>query len=146
MRYIIVGAGTFGASTALHLKQSHPDSEVILLDRTPFPCPSAAGHDLNKVIRAEYSDTLYMELALEAIQQWKTDPALRNYYHETGILFAGTLEPGPQIVENYQNLAVESPAMVLEPSAAKKKIRWCLSRRRLDWCDELYMEPRGWLG
>lgn len=74
MRYILVGAGAFGASTALHLKESHEDSEVILMDRTPFPCPSAAGHDLNKVVRAEYNDTLYMELALEAMQQWKSSP------------------------------------------------------------------------
>jgi sarcosine oxidase/L-pipecolate oxidase len=120
MRYLLVGAGTFGASAALHLKQTHPDDEVILLDRTPFPCPSASGHDLNKIVRAEYDDTLYMELALEALQHWKSDPVLQQYYHETGILFAGIPEPGLKVVENFQQVAGRCPAKILEPSVAKE--------------------------
>jgi sarcosine oxidase/L-pipecolate oxidase len=121
MHYLLVGAGTFGASAALHLKQTHPDSEVTLLDRTPFPCPSASGHDLNKIVRAEYDDTMYMELALEAIQEWKSDPLLREYYHETGILFAGIPEPGLKVVQNFEKVIGRSPATILEPSVAKKQ-------------------------
>lgn len=119
MRYLIVGAGTFGASTALHLKQYHPDASVILLDRTPFPCPSAAGHDLNKIVRADYEDTLYMELALEAMQQWKTDSELKKYYHETGKLFAGTETEGRKFVENFEKVLGRSPATILDLSEAK---------------------------
>lgn len=102
--YLFVGAGCFGASAALHLKQSDPLAEVTLLDRTPFPCPSATAHDLNKVIRADYEDLLYMELALEALKLWKTDPILRPFCNETGLIFAGTLEPGFKIIENYKKL------------------------------------------
>lgn len=121
MKYLIIGAGTFGASTALYLKKAHPEYEVVLVDRVPFPCPYAAGHDLNKIIRAEYDDLLYMELAIEAIEIWKSDPIFKPYYHETGILFAGIPEPGLKVVENYKKLTGSSPAMILEPDEAKAK-------------------------
>ena len=64
--FLLIGAGCFGASTALYLKRSNPSAHVTLLDRTPFPCPTAAAHDINKIIRAEYEDLSYMKLALEA--------------------------------------------------------------------------------
>jgi sarcosine oxidase/L-pipecolate oxidase len=86
--YLIVGAGCFGASTALHLKQALPTSAVTLLDRSPFPNPSAAGHDLNKIIRADYQDIFYMRLALEAQKLWRSDPIYKEYYHESGMLYA----------------------------------------------------------
>jgi len=59
--YLIVGAGVFGASTALYLRQSDPSAIVTLLDQTSFPNPSAASHDLNKIIRADYDDIFYMK-------------------------------------------------------------------------------------
>src|ERR1700726_2402496 len=54
--YLVVAAGCFGASTAQQLKQALPLAQITLLDRASFPNPSAAGHDLNKIIRADYQD------------------------------------------------------------------------------------------
>ncbi|QDS70773.1 hypothetical protein FKW77_003975 [Venturia effusa] len=121
MKYLIVGAGAFGASLALYLKKAHPDVEIDLIDCTPFPNPSAAAHDLNKIIRAEYEDPMYMSLALEAIDIWRNDPIYKPYFHEIGIIFAGILEPGLKVVENYKKLTGKSPAKLLEPDEAKPK-------------------------
>src|ERR1700760_2886098 len=68
--YIIVGAGVFGASTALHLKRTKPLAKVILIDSLQ-PNPAAASFDLNKIIRADYRDIFYMKLALEAQNKWQ---------------------------------------------------------------------------
>lgn len=67
--YIIVGAGVFGASTALSLSRQDPAPTVILIDRTPFPCLIAASHDINKMVRSDYSDIFYCKLGLQALEQ-----------------------------------------------------------------------------
>ncbi|KAK2797394.1 hypothetical protein FQN50_009195 [Emmonsiellopsis sp. PD_5] len=121
--YLIVGAGCFGASTALALKKSKLNANITLVDRTAFPCPSAAGHDLNKIIRAEYEDSMYMRLALEAQKQWLTDPVLKPYFHQTGIIFAGIEAPGQAVVDGYEKLLGKgnSPAVLLDPEDAKAR-------------------------
>ena len=51
----ILGAGTFGLSTALHLSRAgHAD--ITLLDSSALlPLANSAGNDLNKIVRAEYA-------------------------------------------------------------------------------------------
>jgi sarcosine oxidase/L-pipecolate oxidase len=60
---LIVGAGVFGLSTALHLAQDGY-TNITILDREQVPSPYSAGNDLNKIVRAEYEDPFYTELAL----------------------------------------------------------------------------------
>ncbi|KAL4995826.1 FAD dependent oxidoreductase [Aspergillus recurvatus] len=76
---LIVGAGIFGVSTAYHLAQRLSDpSRIILLDRAPPSNTLAASADINKIIRADYSSPLYMELGFEAIKAWQTLPFFQN--------------------------------------------------------------------
>ena len=100
--YLIVGAGIFGAATALHLKRSHPDAAVTLLDRTAFPNPSSASFDLNKIVRSDYHDIFYMKLALEAQELWRNDSLYKPYYHETGMLFAENVRQGTIVLGELQ--------------------------------------------
>jgi sarcosine oxidase / L-pipecolate oxidase len=61
---IIVGAGAWGLSTALHLHQAGY-TDITVLDRAnDIPSPHSAAYDLNKIVRAEYEDPFYTELAL----------------------------------------------------------------------------------
>lgn len=63
-RVLIIGGGTFGLSAAYHLAKSGY-TDVTVLEKGAFiPSPASAGNDLNKIIRAEYEDPFYAELAL----------------------------------------------------------------------------------
>ncbi|KAF5005656.1 hypothetical protein FDECE_7912 [Fusarium decemcellulare] len=88
---LIIGGGTFGLSTAYHLaKAGYQD--VTVLDKSPFiPSEDSAGNDVNKIIRAEYEDPWYAELALDAIKQWQQDPLFAPYYRQVGYLLATSL-------------------------------------------------------
>lgn len=82
---LIIGAGVFGASTAYHLSLAYKDAgRIVILDRSPYPPTLAASTDINKIIREDYSDALYCELAHEAIDAWATWPELKQHYHKTG--------------------------------------------------------------
>ncbi|KAF3909503.1 hypothetical protein AA313_de0203907 [Arthrobotrys entomopaga] len=129
--YLIVGAGTFGASAALHLIKSYPSAKVTIIDQTQFPCAAAAGHDLNKIIRAEYEDAFYMKLAMEAQEMWRQDPIFKPYYHETGIIFAGIEGPGQAVIDNYKKVAGYSPAVLISPQEAKSRFGGIF--READW-------------
>lgn len=95
---LILGAGMFGASAAYHLTHPKPLSSalapkvpttrVTLLDRSPLGAGIGASEDINKIIRADYSQKFYMDLGYEAINAWKTlsEPGgiLEGLYHQTG--------------------------------------------------------------
>ncbi|KAJ9215918.1 hypothetical protein DTO166G4_2462 [Paecilomyces variotii] len=98
---IIVGAGTWGTSTALHLaRQGYKN--VTLFDRYPVPSPISAGNDVNKVVSpGQYSvdqDRVDVNTALtmEAMRAWMTDPLFKPYYHDTGLLMSATTPAGMQ--------------------------------------------------
>lgn len=60
----IVGAGVFGLSTAHHLvKQGYTNISVFECDNE-IPSKFSAVLDLNKIVRAEYEDPFYTDLAL----------------------------------------------------------------------------------
>ena len=82
--YLIVGAGVFGASTAYHLSKHVAPSSITVIDRTSLPPAPAASTDINKIIRADYSDPFYCNLAYEAIDAWSSWPELKPFYHRTG--------------------------------------------------------------
>lgn len=84
---LIIGAGTFGVSTAWHLSQHHHDpSQVTLLDRDASPPPHSAAADVNRVLTADYPSPLYAGLAREALSFWAEDPDLEWYFHKVGRL------------------------------------------------------------
>ncbi|KAK5125236.1 hypothetical protein LTR85_000912 [Meristemomyces frigidus] len=85
---LIVGGGTFGTSTAYHLaKRGYKN--VTVFDRFLPPSSIAAGNDVNKVVRADYPETLYAELATESIESWRNpDGMFAGLYHRCGWLLA----------------------------------------------------------
>ncbi|KAI7554521.1 hypothetical protein KC331_g489 [Hortaea werneckii] len=85
---LIVGGGTFGTSAAFHLA-NRGYKNVTVLDRFPPPSEIAAGNDINKVIRADYPEPLYANLATESVERWSDPNGLyAGLYHRTGWLLA----------------------------------------------------------
>lgn len=141
--FIIVGAGVFGASTALHLAKSCPHKKILLVDRKR-PNPGAASSDYNKIIRADYPDLLYTSLALEAIQEWKTDPLYSPYFHQCGILFTEEIGMGRASLENYRTLGHDSGAQVMTLHAAKEQFPM-FTDAHWEGAQEAYFNPEsGW--
>ena len=120
--YLIVGAGIFGASSALHLKAAEPEARVTLLDRTPYPCPYGASFDLNKIVRDYYTDKFYMELANEAQQKWRNGAMWKSFYHETGLFVADDTGMGRKILQNYKDLHMSHNSEMISPEEVGK--RW----------------------
>jgi sarcosine oxidase/L-pipecolate oxidase len=73
---LIVGSGTFGISTAYHLaKRGYKN--ITCIDKRSSPSKDSAGNDLNKIIRTEYDEPLYAQMALEAFKAWR-DPLFKG--------------------------------------------------------------------
>ncbi len=104
---VIIGAGVFGLSTALHFKRSHPDGTVTVIDRIREN-RGGASSDLNKIVRADYPDQTYMKLAIEAQELWRNDPIFKPYYHECGMLFAEEINMGRDSYDNYRKIGQEA--------------------------------------
>jgi glycine/D-amino acid oxidase-like deaminating enzyme len=91
---IVVGAGIFGVTAAIDLRQrGHP---VTILDPGPLPHPLAASTDISKVVRMEYGDDEdYMALAERALggwREWNAEFGVK-LYHETGVMFLRPKRP-----------------------------------------------------
>ncbi|KAI8625007.1 sarcosine oxidase [Xylariaceae sp. FL1651] len=118
--YMIVGAGVFGASTALHLARTLPNAKITLVDQQR-PNQAAASSDLNKVIRADYDDIVYMQLGLEAQASWRNDPIFKPWYHESGLLMVEPRGVGRKVYENYKTLNCAHTGEMLTPEQVVRR-------------------------
>ncbi|KAA8650794.1 hypothetical protein EYZ11_011460 [Aspergillus tanneri] len=98
---LVIGAGTWGASTALHMARRGYNN-VTVLDPCPVPSAISAGNDVNKIISSgQYSnrkDEIEINeiLAEQAFNGWKNDPLFQPYYHDTGLLMSASSPAGLQ--------------------------------------------------
>lgn len=84
---LIVGAGTFGTSTAYHLAHKYRDaSRVTVIDRADSPPKPAAAIDINRVVRTDYAKPLYSNLSYEAWHAWFWSLELQRFFHQVGWL------------------------------------------------------------
>ncbi|KAI1113326.1 FAD dependent oxidoreductase [Nemania sp. NC0429] len=88
---IIVGAGAFGLSTALHLAQAGYDNITVFDKGATIPSGFSAANDVNKILRVEYDDDFYTNLAVEALKAWKA-PLFAPHYRRTGFLHCASGE------------------------------------------------------
>ena len=61
---LILGGGAWGLSTALHMLNSGFVDITVIERAERIPSRYSAAWDLNKIVRAEYEDAFYTELAL----------------------------------------------------------------------------------
>ena len=120
--YIIVGAGVFGVSTAYHLIKRYPKATITLVDRDAFDAENrvAASWDWNKVVRADYDDIVYCQLALEAQDVFNSDPLWKPHFHETGIFWTSRDDYAQTVIENYRKLGRKSDLHAVSVDEAKR--------------------------
>ncbi|ATY62964.1 sarcosine oxidase [Cordyceps militaris] len=120
--YLIIGAGVFGVSTALHLINKYPNASVTLVDRDAFDADSrvAASWDWNKVVRADYDDIVYCALALEAQDVFRADPLWQPHFHETGIFWMSRDDYADDVIRNYKALGRKADLARVPVSEARK--------------------------
>ncbi|KIW60330.1 hypothetical protein PV05_00557 [Exophiala xenobiotica] len=85
---LIVGTGTFGLSTAVHLAR-RGFTNIQCLDRYPFPSPDSAGYDINKIIGMRNDTALAARVSREALAGWQ-EPLFESVWHEVGLITAAT--------------------------------------------------------
>lgn len=68
---LIVGSGAWGLSTALHLTNAGYKNVTVFDRASEIPSRYSAGYDLNKIVRAEYEDPFYTDLALVRSATWR---------------------------------------------------------------------------
>ncbi|OKL58293.1 hypothetical protein UA08_06699 [Talaromyces atroroseus] len=157
--YLIIGAGVFGASTALHLAKKYlpPATDepikIILVDRPVVPYHTSASQDQSKVIRADYAGPLYTRLALEAKHLWRSDSLYKEIYHETGLIWADMNKTNfaKDVIANYQHLGIveddnDAKYRLVPPSEIRRLHNGLFSRADLDNIDEIFLNASsGWV-
>ena len=143
---VIVGAGIFGASTALWLSRNRPSLRITLLDQTPHPCPRGASYDINKIIRSAYADIEYCRLAARCQDVWRKDPLYRDFYHERGMLSIHPYKGGAtEILQNFKLLGINPDATLLTPEDVRQRFNGVFKEANFGNAQELLWDPHaGW--
>lgn len=144
---LIIGAGTFGTSTAYHLARKYNDpSRVTIVDRTPSPPDHAASTDINKILRADYSSPFYCHLAYEALFAWATWPELHPFYHRTGWIMLD--QEGSELSERIREVFRQrghDPTQDVSLDQVTKKWKGILDGTNLNGFQKAYWNPEaGW--
>ena len=145
--YLIVGAGVFGVSTAYHLIKKYPDRQVTILDQDAYDADNrvAASWDWNKVVRADYDDIVYTELALEAQDVFKSDPLWKPYFHETGIFWVCRSDYAQDVINNYKKLGRAADLQAVSVEEAKKLFGGLFEDANYDGAKEVLVnKTSGW--
>jgi len=141
--FLIIGAGNFGAATALSLVQHASPSKVTLLDSTPFPNPRAASHDINKIIRDDYPDPTYMKIMVESMGRWRSSPLYSPFYHETGVLRADPSDFSARTLQSYKALGVNTDADWISVEEARKRWEGVFASADFEGLEKVFWNPRG---
>jgi sarcosine oxidase/L-pipecolate oxidase len=144
--YLIIGSGVFGVSTAYNLSIQYPEASIVVVDRsTEFPCPLAASHDFNKIVRADYANQFYCALALEARKSWKLDPLYSPFYHESGMVIIDNTGLGKRILNNYEKLSEHPGASIITPDDMKVQHGGLFADADYRGVEEIFYNPvSGW--
>lgn len=142
---IIIGGGNFGASTAFHLLKLGVKT-VILVDNGPRPNPRAASHDINKIVRDDYPDLLYLRMLKKAMAIWRQDPLFAPWYHQVGMLRADPTSFSNLSMAAYKAEGVETKSRFLTPDQVRSFWPTAFSTTNLEGVDEVLYNPSAGYG
>lgn len=122
---LIVGAGVFGLSTALSLlcNPRYASTRITVLDAAPtLPNPTGSSVDASRIVRADYSNPIYSQLAAQAQVLWRDSSDAgwggQGRYQEPGFLL--TAEDSEDR-RSYVRQCMETARGVVEQSAGEQQ-------------------------
>ena len=140
---LIIGAGTFGLSTAYHLAKEGGYGKITVLEKSSsIPPDLSAANDLNKIVRAEYEDPFYTGLALEAIREWQTSDLFAPYFHQRGYLLCTS----PAAPEKTRRTLAKSLASISSHPCFRDQIKPIESRDDIQRVAPVFDGPMAWSG
>lgn len=148
---LIIGAGTFGTSTAYHLSKAYKDASriTVIAPEQGFSVPpkvkQAASVDVNRVIRTDYPNPLYCNLAYESIHPWFWAIELGHHFHKTGWIMMD--EKGSDLAKRIrQTFEARGSTQSSERSLEEMKERYdVMKSSSLDNIGDVYFNPEaGW--
>ncbi|KAH3667944.1 hypothetical protein OGAPHI_001698 [Ogataea philodendri] len=121
---LVIGAGTFGLSTALELSRSGYRN-ITCFDKYPVPSPIAAGNDSNKIINyggiynPSETQPPSKQIKVDAFKLWASDPVYKPHYHPVGFIYAGCsydvisprISPGAEYLESTEKIKRYLPVL-----------------------------------
>ncbi|KAG0646585.1 L-saccharopine oxidase, partial [Hyphodiscus hymeniophilus] len=142
---LIIGGGAFGTSTAYHLvNQNYKNVKV--LDRFAAPSKEAAANDLNKIIRDDYPDPLYAQLAREAMKFWKAPNTIfTGLFRPTGWICSAHRMALGFIDATYQTAQRFNKTEVRYMSISEIKERWPGLTGSFSGWTNLWSPEAGWV-
>jgi sarcosine oxidase/L-pipecolate oxidase len=132
---IIVGSGVFGLSTAYALSQRslYTNTQITVLDRSPFPSPDGSSIDTSRIVRTDYSDPAYASLASAAQAEWRkqgpSDLGGEGRYTESGVVLVA--DKGVQ-GEEYVKKSWENVRKLMEKAGDENALRELGSRELIE--------------
>ena len=75
---------------------------------------------LQQIVRADYTNLLYMELAMEAMTSWRSNPLYQPFYHESGLVWVDNKGLPQTIIDNYKKLKSSDKCRLIKPEEAKR--------------------------
>lgn len=139
-KVVIIGAGNFGAATALTLAKQGA-SHVQLVDTAMYPNPRAASHDVNKIVRDDYPDTLYMRMLLDAMPQWRESDLYSPWYHQVGMIRADPSDFGERSIEAYHEVKGESDSGWMDVEEVRSRWNGAFATANFDGVDKVIYNP-----
>lgn len=137
---LIIGAGNFGAATALTLAK-RGDVRVTLVDTAAFPNPRAASHDINKIVRDDYPDRLYMRMLAKAMPLWRQDKLYKTWYHEVGMLRADATSFGEESIASYRDMGIANNSQLLSVDEVRTRWNGAFATANFDGVSEVLFNP-----
>ncbi|KEF62476.1 uncharacterized protein A1O9_00449 [Exophiala aquamarina CBS 119918] len=82
-KVLVIGAGVFGLTLALELNR-RGYTDITILDRYLPPVPDGSSVDISRVVRPDYADQFYADMAVEAVKGWARE--FSPFFHRNSLL------------------------------------------------------------
>ena len=115
------------------------------MEKNSFPEQCGASIDVNKIIRVEYEDPVYVRGALKAQKLWREDPLWSQFYHPAEKVTVGEVESYERILEQFRHMDIEPKARFVTIDELKQRYPSVFQGMAFNGLKKAYVNPTsGW--